>query len=152
MKLNIYNFAKASLLNLVITISIIATLMYAVLYSLNRAQDQIEAAMMETDLANIRWELRELWAHRNAAGQSLASNEIDNANPFRLINEPPKNYSGEAAQTPPGAQATWYFDSQARCLVYVFKDGRQLRYRLTSAARLNRASIGAIGGIDLVPD
>ncbi|MGZ5056090.1 MAG: hypothetical protein ACXWAT_17025, partial [Methylobacter sp.] len=62
----------------------------------------------------------------------------------------PKNYSGEYAQMPPDAQAVWYFDSKAKCLVYVFSDGRQVRYRLTSTAKLNRASLGAVGGIDMV--
>ena len=106
--------------------------------------------MMETDVANMRWELRELWAHRNATGQSFVVSEIDNANPLRLLNERPKNYSGEYAETPPDAQSAWYFDTKAKRLVYVFSDGHQLRYRLTGTAKLNRASLGAMGGIDLV--
>jgi hypothetical protein len=152
MKQSLYNFASTSLFKSVVTLAVIAILMFTVLYSLNFAQSQIETAMMETDLANIRWELRELWAHRNATGQSLASKEIDDANPFRLINEPPKNYSGELDQKPSDALAVWYFDSQSRRLVYIFKDGHQLRYRLTSTAKLDRASLGTLGSIDLVPD
>lgn len=106
--------------------------------------------MMETDVANIRWELRELWAHRNATGQSITGSEIDDVNPLRLVNERLKNYSGEYAETPPGAESIWYFDTKAKRLVYVFSDGRQVRYRLTGAAKLNRASLGAMGGIDLL--
>jgi len=101
-------------------------------------------------VANIRWELRELWAHRNATGQSIAASEIDDANPLKLVSERPKNYSGEYAEIPLGAESVWYFDTNAKRLVYVFKDGRQVRYRLIGSAKLNRASLGAIGGIDLV--
>ncbi|MGZ8160663.1 MAG: hypothetical protein ACXWT1_13095 [Methylobacter sp.] len=134
-----------------ISISIIALLASVLLFSLHRAQSQAEAVAMETDVANMRWGLRELWAHRNAIGQSFAGSEIDNANPLRLLNERPKNYRGEYDETPPGIQSAWYFDSKASRLVYVFSDGRQVRYRLTTG-KLNRASLGAMGGMDLVLD
>ena len=142
--------AGASRFDFGVSISLIAMLTAVLLVGLNRAQSQAEALAMETDVANMRWGLRELWAHRNAIGQSLDVGEIDNANPLQLLNERPKNYSGEYAQTPPGAQSVWYFDSKAKRLVYVFGDGRQARYRLTSTAKLSRASLGAVGGIDLV--
>ena len=101
MKLNIFHFAVASLFNFAISNGIIAILVFTVLSNINRAQSQVEVSMMETDVANIRWELRELWAHRNATGQSIAGSEIDDANPLRLVNERPKNYSGEYAEAPP---------------------------------------------------
>ncbi|MFA5017108.1 hypothetical protein [Methylobacter tundripaludum] len=150
MKLNIFHFAVASLFNFSISSGIIAILVFTVLSNIDHTQSQVEVSMMETDVANIRWELRELWAHRNATGQSIAGSEIDEANPLRLVNERPKNYSGEYAETPPGAESVWYFDTKARRLVYVFSDGHQARYRLTGTAKLNRASLGAMGGIDLV--
>jgi hypothetical protein len=142
--------AGASRFDFAVSICMIAMLAAMLLVGLNRAQSQAEAVTMEIDVANMRWGLRELWAHRNATGQSLDVSEIDNANPLQLLNDRPKNYSGEYAQTPAGAQSVWYFDSQARRLVYVFNDGRQARYRLTGTAKLNRASLGAVGGIDLV--
>ncbi|MDO9268968.1 MAG: hypothetical protein Q7T96_07645 [Methylobacter sp.] len=150
MKLNIFHFAVANLFNFAISNGIIAILVFVVLSNIDRAQSQVEASMMETDVANIRWELRELWAHRNATGQSIAVSELDNANPLRLVNEQPKNYSGEYAQTPSEAESIWYFDTKAKRLVYVFKDGHQVHYRLTGTAKRNRASLGAMGGIDLV--
>jgi hypothetical protein len=152
MKLNVFDFSAASLFNFAITNGIIAILVFTVLANINRAQSQVEVSMMETDVANIRWQLREFWAHRNAIGQSISGGEIENANPLRLVNERPKNYSGEFADTPPDAHAIWYFDTKAKRLVYVFSDGRQLRYRLASTAGLNRASLGAIGAMDLVLD
>jgi len=150
MKLNIFHFAASSLFNFAISNAIIGILAFIVLANINRAQSQVELSMMETDVANIRWALRELWAHRTATGQSIAGSEIDDANPLRLVNERPKNYSGEYAQTPPGAESVWYFDTKAKRLVYVFSDGHQMRYRLIGTAKLNRASLGAMGGIDLV--
>ncbi|MGZ4994276.1 MAG: hypothetical protein ACXV79_08955 [Methylobacter sp.] len=150
MKLNIFHFAAASLFNFAIANGIIAILVFTVLSNADRAQRQVEESMMETDVANIRWELRELWAHRNATGQSISASELDDANPLRLVNERPKNYSGEYAQTPPGAESVWYFDTNVKRLVYVFSDGHQVRSRLTGSAKLNRASLGAMGGIDLV--
>jgi hypothetical protein len=140
----------ASRFDFAVSITMIAMLAALLLVSLNRAQSQAEVLAMEADVANMRWGLRELWAHRNAIGQSLDIGEIDNANPLQLLNDRPKNYSGEYAHTPAGAQSVWYFDSKTKRLVYVFSDGRQVRYRLTGTAKLNRASLGAVGGIDLV--
>jgi hypothetical protein len=142
----------ASLFVFVIYICIVSILMSVLLSTLNRVQSQAESVAMEADLSNMRWELRELWAHRNATGQSFAASEIENTNPLRLLSGRPNNYSGESPETPPGAQSIWYFDTKAKRLVYVFSDGRQARYRLTSTAKLNRASLGAMGGIDLVLD
>lgn len=142
----------ASRFDFAVSISIFAILVSILLLNLNRAQRQVEQVTMESDVANLRWGLRELWAHRNATGQTLVASEIDNANPLRLLNEHPKNYSGEYAETPPEVQAAWYFDTKAKRLVYVFSDGHQVRYRLTGTAKLNRASLGAMGGIDLVLD
>jgi type II secretory pathway pseudopilin PulG len=142
----------ASRFDFAISISIIAILASVLLFSLSRAQNQAEAVAMETDLTNMRWGLRELWAHRNATGQSLAGSEIDNANPLRLLGDQPKNYSGEYDRTPQDVQSAWYFDTKAKRLVYVFSDGQQVRFRLTSTAPLNQASRGMMGGIDLVLD
>lgn len=143
---------SAGRFDFVISISIIVLLAFILLFSLSRTQSQIESVMMEADLSNMRWGLRELWAHRNAIGQSLADSEINNANPLRLLSDRPNNYIGEYEKIPPDARSIWYFDSKAQRLVYVFSDGHPLRYRLTRIARLNRASLGAIGGIDLMQD
>lgn len=142
----------ASLFGFAIYICIVSMLTSVLMSTLNRVQGQAESVTMEADLANMRWELRELWAHRNATGQSLAASELENANPLRLLSGRPNNYSGEFEQTPPGAHSIWYFDTKTKRLVYVFSDGRQIRYRLTTTTKLNRASVGAMGGIDLLPD
>ncbi|MGZ5052776.1 MAG: hypothetical protein ACXWF8_17350 [Methylobacter sp.] len=150
MKLNIFHFVVNSLFRFAVSNSIISVLLVIVLSNINRAQSYIEESMMETDVANMRWELRELWAHRNATGQSLDINSMEGTNPLRLINEKPENYYGEYTQIPSDVKAGWYFDTKTNCLVYVFKDKHQACYRLISTAKLQRASLGAIGGIDLV--
>lgn len=141
----------ASRFDFAVTVSIIAILASILLYSLNSTQKQIESTMLDTDVANLRWELRAAWAHRNVIGQSLGINEIEGANPMRLLAERPQNYIGEYAQTP-DATSVWYFDTQSKRLVYVFRDGRQVRLRLASTANLGEAPRGAIGGVDLVFD
>lgn len=135
-----------------VSICVIAALASLLLFSLNRAQNQVESVMMDTDLANMRWQLRELWAHHNATSQSLSSKEISDTNPLRLLTDHPKNYLGESSNIPAGIRPAWYFDTTSKRLVYLFSDDRQIRYRLTNTTAMNRASVGAIGGMDLLPE
>jgi hypothetical protein len=141
----------ASRFDFSVTVSIIAILASILLYSLGRTQRQIESAMLDTDVTNLRWELREAWAHRNVIGQSVGVNEIVGTNPMRLLAYRPQNYIGEYAQAP-DATSVWYFDTHNKRLVYVFRDGHQARLRLASTANLGEAPLGAIGGVDLVFD
>lgn len=150
MKLNVFHFIVNNLFKFAVSNSIIAILSLIVLSNINRAQSYIEASMMETDVANMRWQLRELWAHRNATGQAIDINSMVGVNPMRFINEKPENYYGEYMQIPADIKTGWYFDTKSNCLMYIFSDKNQACYRLMSTAQLKRASLGAIGGIDLV--
>jgi hypothetical protein len=152
MKLNIVHIAASRFFNLAISTCIIATMLSLLLLSINQVRNQVEGSMVEADVANLRWELRELWAHRNATGQAFVISEIENTNPLDLVNEGLPNYTGEYTQSPLNTQSIWYFDTKALRLVYVFRDGHQVRYRLSGTAQLNRASLGAVGSIDLVLD
>ncbi len=152
MKLNIVHIAASRFFNLAISTSIIGAMLSLTLLSISQVRSQVEVFMMEADVANLRWELRELWAHRNATGQSFVISEIENTNPLRLVNEGLPNYSGEYTQPPLDVQSSWYFDIKKLRLIYVFRDGHQVRYRLSGTAQLNRASLGAVGSIDLVLD
>ena len=152
MKLNIIHIAASRFFNLAISTSIIGAMLSLTLLSISQVRSQVEVFMMEADVANLRWELRELWAHRNATGQSFVISEIENTNPLRLVNEGLPNYSGEYTQPPLDVQSIWYFDIKKLRLIYVFRDGHQVRYRLSGTAQLNRASLGAVGSIDLVLD
>ncbi|RIZ70126.1 MAG: hypothetical protein D0530_08495 [Methylococcales bacterium] len=152
MKLNIIHIAASRFFNLAISTSIIGAMLSLTLLSISQVRSQVEVFMMEADVANLRWELRELWTHRNATGQSFVISEIENTNPLRLVNEGLPNYSGEYTQPPLDVQSIWYFDIKKLRLIYVFRDGHQVRYRLSGTAQLNRASLGAVGSIDLVLD
>jgi hypothetical protein len=144
--------SSANYLNFAISVSIVAILVAILLLAINRVNIQAETVIMDSDLSNMRWQLRELWAHRNATGQSLAFSEIEGSNPLRLLKEHPNNYRGEFAEPPSGGKAIWYFNIKAKRLVYVFSDGSQVHYRLASTAKLGQASLGAMGGVDLVLD
>ena len=152
MKLNIIHIAASRFFNLAISTSIIGAMLSLTLLSISQVRSQVEVFMMEADVANLRWELRELWTHRNATGQSFVISEIENTNPLRLVNEGLPNYSGKYTQPPLDVQSIWYFDIKKLRLIYVFRDGHQVRYRLSGTAQLNRASLGAVGSIDLVLD
>ena len=152
MKLNIVHIAASRFFNLAISTSIIGAMLSLTLLSISQVRSQVEVFMMEADVANLRWELRELWTHRNATGQSFVISEIENTNPLDLVNEGLPNYSGEYTQSPLNTQSIWYFDTTSLRLVYVFRDGHQVRYRLSGTAQLNRASLGAVGALDLVLD
>ena len=110
MKLNIIHIAASRFFNLAISTSIIGAMLSLTLLSISQVRSQVEVFMMEADVANLRWELRELWAHRNATGQSFVISEIENTNPLRLVNEGLPNYSGEYTQPPLDVQSIWYFD------------------------------------------
>ena len=71
MKLNIIHIAASRFFNLAISTSIIGAMLSLTLLSISQVRSQVEVFMMEADVANLRWELRELWTHRNATGQSV---------------------------------------------------------------------------------
>lgn len=139
----------ASRFDFAVTVSIIAILAWILLTSLNSMQKQIESVILDTDVTNLRWELRAAWAHRNVTGQPAGISELEGANPMRLLAELPQNYIGEYAQTP-DATAVWYFDTHGKRLVYIFRDGHQARLKLASTANLGEAPRGSIGGVDLI--
>ncbi len=142
----------ASRFDFAISISIIAVLSSILLLSLDSAQRRIEEITMEADLTFMRWEIRELWAHRNANNISLSPSDLENANPLNFLNDRMKNYIGEYPETPRKVKSAWFFNTKTKRLVYIFIDGSQKNYRLTGTSKLHHASLGAMGGIDIVLD
>jgi hypothetical protein len=119
-----------------VTLSVIGILATWLLHSLNDAQTDIEKVMLETELSNLRLSITEVWVQKSIENKSLNLAAFKDSNPMLLIAEKPKNYIGEHAQTPKSDQAIWYFDTQKKCLVYVFKDGRQAAYKLAGLTGL----------------
>jgi hypothetical protein len=86
--------------------------------------------------------LMEVVAHRETFGGSLPKSE----NPVDWIATRPANYVGELDGVPDG-KSVWYFDRQARELVYRFRDGHRARFRLSRDANVDspRAVVAGVG-------
>lgn len=119
-----------------VTLSVIGILATLLLHSLNDAQADIEKLILETELSNLRLSINEVWVQKSIENKSLNLAAFSDSNPMLLIAEKPKNYIGESATTPKSNGAIWYFDTQKKCLIYVFKDGRQSAYKLAGLAGL----------------
>lgn len=135
-----------------ITLCVIGILATLLLHYLNKAQNDIENVILETEVNNLRLGLAEAWVHKSVTNQPISIDALENSNPMLLIAEKPENYIGERSNAPKTDKAVWYFDTQKKQLVYVFNDGHQARYRLVSTAGRPSASLIATGGIDLVSD
>ena len=144
--------AGAGRFDFAVSLCVIMILASVLLHKLNQVQSEIEAVMLDTEVTNLRWGLREAWAHHNVIGQPFSIDQIENTNPMLLLLERPPTYIGEYAKAPRNAKSVWYFDTNKKRLVYLFKDGGRASYRLASTASLGRAPIGSIGGMDLVAD
>ncbi len=138
--------------NFAITLCVIAILATLLLYYLNKAQNDIENVILETEVNNLRLGLAEAWVHKSVTNQPISIDALENSNPMLLIAEKPENYIGERLDAPKTDKAVWYFDTRKKQLVYVFNDGHQARYRLVSTSGQANASLLAIGGLGLVKD
>lgn len=138
--------------DLAITLCVIGILATLLLHRLNDAQVEIEKVMLATEVNNLRLSLAEAWVHKSVTNQPINVASLQNSNPMLLIAEPPFNYIGELTQKPTSAEAIWYFDTKRKQLIYVFKDGHQARFKLSSTFGNTKTSLLGIGGLDLVPD
>ncbi|MDI1299652.1 hypothetical protein [Methylotenera sp.] len=132
-----------------IVIGILATLL---LGYLNKAQQDIERLIVETELNSLRLSLAENWVDKSVSNQSIDSVALQNSNPMLLIADNPENYIGELSEAPSNKIEIWYFDTTRKQLIYVFNDGSQARYRFSKTAGQTKASLLTVGGLDLVKD
>ncbi len=135
-----------------VTLTVIAILATLLLGYLNKAQNEIEKVIVETELNNLRLSLAEHWVDKNLKNQSIDSEALKNSNPMLLIAEKPENYIGEFSEAPSNRKEVWYFDTKKKQLIYVLNDGHQARYRLSSVVGQAKASLLSMGGLDLVKD
>ena len=135
-----------------VTLTVIAILATLLLGYLNKAQNDIEKVILETELNSLRLSLAEHWVDKSLKNQSIDSGSLKNSNPMLLIAERPENYIGEFSKAPSDRKEVWYFDTTKKQLIYVFNDGHQARYRLSSSAGQASASLLTISGLDLVKD
>lgn len=135
-----------------VTLTVIGILATLLLGYLNKAQNDIEKVIVETELNSLRLSLTEYWVDKSLKNQSIDSKTLINSNPMLLIAERPENYIGEFSEAPRDSREVWYFDTTKKQLIYVFKDGKQARCRLSSTVGQSKASLLSVGGLDLVKD
>lgn len=135
-----------------ITLTVIGILATLLLGYLNKAQNDIEKVILETELNNLRLSLTEYWVDESLKNQSIKSEALKNGNPMLLIAERPDNYIGEFSEAPSNKKEAWYFNTTKKQLIYVFNDGDEARYKLSSTAGQAKASLLTVGGLDLVKE
>lgn len=125
-----------------VVVVLISILALVLLHALGRAQDAMEEARMQTEASAIRIGLMEVVAHRETFGGELPKS----ANPVDWVSAKPAGYAGELDSLP-ASKSVWYFDRQAKELVYLFGDGHRARFRLSRDASVDsaRAVVAGVG-------
>lgn len=125
-----------------VVVVLISILALVLLHALGSAQDAMEEARMQTEASAIRIGLMEVVAHRETFGGELPKS----ANPVDWVSAKPANYVGELDGLP-ASKSVWYFDRQAKELVYLFGDGHRARFRLSRDASVDsaRAVVAGVG-------
>ncbi|MDP2881510.1 MAG: type II secretion system protein [Azonexus sp.] len=125
-----------------VVVVLISILALVLMYALGRAQDAMEEARVQSEAAAIRIGLIEVVAHREVFGGELPKS----ANPVDWVSARPANYVGEL-DSRPASKSVWYFDRQARELVYLFRDGHRARFRISRDASVDsaRAVVAGVG-------
>ncbi|HLO63424.1 MAG TPA: hypothetical protein VK165_10745 [Azonexus sp.] len=123
----------------VILISILALVLLA---ALGRTSNEMEEAGVQAEVATIRLGLIEVVAHRETFGGSLPKSD----NPVDWLATRPANYLGELDGMPDN-KSVWYFDRQARELIYRFRDGHRARFKLSRDGNVEsqRAVVASVG-------
>lgn len=123
----------------VVLIGILALLL---MRALERARGDMEETIVQAEAAAMRMGLIEVVAHREAFGGELPKS----SNPVDWVATPPANYVGEMDARPEG-KSVWYFDRRTKELVFVFRDGRRARFRISRDANVEseRAVVAGVG-------
>ena len=125
-----------------VVVVLIGILALVLMRALESARGDMEETIVQTEAAAIRMGLIEVVAHRETYGGELPKS----SNPVDWVATPPANYVGERDGRPDG-KSVWYFDRQARELVFLFRDGRRARFRLSRDASVEsqRAVVAGVG-------
>ncbi len=113
-----------TLLELVVCILIFAALVTVLLNRLGFYQEAAEKAAMESTARVVKTGLQIRLAEliiENRQGEAAA---LETEDPVQWLEKKPANYGG--AYHEPAQPGTWYFDGQARQLVYVVNTGSRL--------------------------
>lgn len=125
-----------------IVVILIGILALVLLQALWRTGNQMEEADVQADAAAIRVDLIEVVAHREVFGGELPKSD----NPLDWVANRPVKYLGEV-EGMPDSTSVWYFDRQAKELVYRFRDGHRARFKLSRDGNVDspRAVVAGVG-------
>ncbi len=108
-----------SLVELAISIVVLAGLLYFLLDRVLYMQEMGEKTEVEETIRSINYGLRLEAASRLARGADPSQMPLEKENPIKWLELPPRNYLGEYAKVPAEAKAAyWYFHPVERQLVY----------------------------------
>jgi prepilin-type N-terminal cleavage/methylation domain-containing protein len=112
-----------SLLELVIVIVIISVLMVLAISRLMALQVDAERVTMETVTGTLRSAIGIKIAESIVKMQVADLAALESSNPMDLLAETPRNYLGERDRVDPATleDGNWYFDKQAKVLVYLVR-------------------------------
>jgi hypothetical protein len=125
-----------------VVVVLVGLLALLLMRALERARGDMEETIVQAEAAAMRMGLIEVVAHRETYGGELPKS----TNPVDWVATPPANYVGERDGRP-DETSIWYFDRRAGELIFVFRDGRRARFRLSRDASVDtqRAVVAGVG-------
>lgn len=125
-----------------VVVVLISILALVLMWALDRARGGMEESIVQSEAASIRMGLIEVVAHREAFGGELPKS----SNPVDWVVTKPANYVGEFDSVP-DSRSVWYFDRRANELVFLFRDGRRARFRISRDVNVDseRAVVAGVG-------
>jgi len=141
-----------TLFELVVCMVVISVLVAVLLVRLAYYQELAEKAAMESTARVIKTGLQIRLAQLIIANRQAEAAVLETADPVQWLETKPANYGGRYAD--PVQPGTWYFDDQARQLVYVVTTGSRLeivgqtgRKRVRYRVQLLKDRISLAGGV-----
>jgi prepilin-type N-terminal cleavage/methylation domain-containing protein len=152
-----------NLFELVVVLALIAALAAVLLDRLAYYQEMAEKAAMDSTLRVIKTGLQIRLAELIIGNRQGEAAALEMEDPMRWLDPPPLNYAG-AYREPPNF-GKWYFDVQARQLVYVVSKGdrlelaapgetQQVRFRaqlLRDRVNVAGGAVESVTGVTLTP-
>ncbi|MFB0936557.1 MAG: hypothetical protein QMB52_12355 [Propionivibrio sp.] len=126
-----------------VLVAIIGVLAFLLMNALDRVREEFEEAAVQSEVAALRVELMDRLAHHQLVGGALP----ESRNPLLWIERKPGNYLGELEATPE-AGGVWYFDRKREELVYRYRSGREVRFRLVRGVAAGGVK-GSLAGVGL---
>ncbi len=152
-----------TLFELAVSLLVISVLAAVLLGRLYRYQEMAEKASMEATVRLVKTGLQIRLAELIITNRQAQAPLLELEDPLRWLDKKPDNYGG--AYRRPARPGTWYFDEQARQLVYVVntadrleidtgRDPRELRFRarlVTDRVQAPGGPVEGIAGITVTP-